>query len=171
MRTVPKFAQTAQIVAQQVDNHHVFAAVFGVVAEPLRLGLIFAGGAASGSGSLHGTGGDAALVAVALHPSDEVVVLWASLGAPAFNVEEEFGRKREDAAVGLRMQEGRVRDRLAAEQALIERGGAASSMDAHGNSEVELIDVARANPLVDRLDLPRVFLFRQVDCGFRQGRC
>jgi hypothetical protein len=44
-------------------------------------------------------------------------------------------------------------------------------MDAHGNSEVELINVARANPLVDGLDLPGVLLFCEGDGGFRERRC
>ena len=64
--------------------------------------------------------------------------------------------------LGWRMQESCVGDGLAAAQTPIERGGAARRMDAHGNGEVELIDVAGANPLMDGLDV-----LRRIRCSVR----
>ena len=52
--------EAAEIVAEQVDDHYVFGAVFGVVAEPVGEGAVFGGGAAAGGGAFHGAGGDAA---------------------------------------------------------------------------------------------------------------
>ena len=141
-------AETAEVVAQQVDDHHVLAAVLGVAAEPLRNISIFARRSAARGGSLHGASGDAA--------RDCIV----------FQAEEQFRRKGLDAAVLLGMEESAVGDRLAAAQALVKCGRAACGMHPYGHSKVELIDVARANPLMNGSDAFSVLLFRDRQRGF-----
>ena len=96
-------AQAAQVVAQQIDDHQVFAAVFGVVAQPLGQLAVFAGGAAAGRGSFHRTGGDAA------H------------GPAVFQLKKQLRRKGEDAVAWPGVQKGAVLDRLEAAQSGVER--------------------------------------------------
>jgi hypothetical protein len=55
----PRLRNAAQVVAHQVDDHHVFAAVLGVVAQPLGNFAVFARGAAARRGAFHGARDDA----------------------------------------------------------------------------------------------------------------
>jgi hypothetical protein len=133
--------ETAEIVAQQVDDHDIFAAVLGVVGEPVCKGVIFPSGMAAGRGSLQGACGDATDFGLVLH------------------AEEELGREGEDEVVGLGVQEGAVGGGLTAAQTAIERGRTARRVDMDGHGEVELTDIAGADPRVNLGDALGVLLF------------
>jgi hypothetical protein len=77
--------------------------------------------------------------------------------ALSFDVEEELGREGKNAPAGPGVEERAVGGGLAAAQALVERSRAARCADAEGHGEVELIDVAGADELVDGLDALDVF--------------
>ncbi len=65
-------AQAAEIVAHQVDDHDVFAAVLQVVMQPVRSLAVFGGGSATRRGSLHGARDDAAHFTAALNAEEEL---------------------------------------------------------------------------------------------------
>ncbi len=142
-------AEAAEIVAQQVDNHDIFSAVFGVRLEPGGLGAVFGGGAAARGSAFHGTSGDAAE------------------RRTRFNAEKELGRKRQDALVWPGVKKRTVGGGLQTAQAAIERGGTAGGVDLDGNGEVELVDVAGANPCVDLLDASGVLLPGEVESALK----
>ena len=56
------------------------------------------------------------------------------------------------------MEKRAVLDRLTAAQALIECGRASLCMNLHGNGEVELVNVAGANPILNSGDALGVFM-------------
>jgi len=97
-------------------------------------------------GSFHGPGGDAAS--------------WNEFVLVRFiEVEEQLRREGENAAVRLAMEECAAGHWLATAQPLVERGAAAWRMKLHRNCEVELVDIAGANPLVNCRDALGILLF------------
>ena len=58
----------AQVVAQQIDNHHVLGPLFGAAAQVLGLGRVVRRGGAPGGGAFHGAGENAAAALGGLVP-------------------------------------------------------------------------------------------------------
>ncbi len=144
-RSSPLMVEVSCHKVEQIDNHHVFAAIFWVVAEPLGDLLVFGGGAAARRGSLHGLGDDAAC------------------GALLFHAEEQFGRKAEEVPAGQRVQKCAVGYGLAPAQTGVEGRGSPRPASAQGEGEVELVDVAGADPLMDRVDAFTVLLLGEAE--------
>ncbi len=140
-----------QIVAQQVDDHHIFAAVLRVVAQPFGNLAVFARGAAARRSALH-------------RPRDNAAAL-----AGLVNAEEEFRRERKDVMPWPPMEKGAVINGLARAEPRVVRRGAAWRLDAERRGEVELINVTGADPLVNSGDAAGVFrLFeREIGAEFR----
>ena len=65
------------------------------------------------------------------------------------------------------MQERAIWRRLAAAQAFVERGSIAWCLNPERRGEVELIDVAGTNPVVNGRDARGVLLLIEVELGFK----
>ena len=77
----------------------------------------------------------------------------------SFEAEEEFGREREDAPVLFGMEERTIGSGLAGAEVLIEVSGSTGNIQLNWKREVELIDVAGADQLVDVGDALGELLF------------
>src|SRR5579863_5854082 len=144
----------AQVVAQEIDDHDIFAAVFGVVAQPLGDCSVLSRGAAARSRAFHGTGDDAP-------------------GCPALlDAEKQLRREGLDESPLLPMKERPVIDRLASAQLRVERCHAAVGLDMKWRCEIELVHIAGADQLVDGGNALCVFGFCESKLGFnlRSGR-
>lgn len=143
-------ADAAEVVAEKVDDHEVFAAVFDVVPEPAGDGFVFGGAGAAGGGAFHGPGDDGAAV----------------------EAEEQFRRKGKDVPV-IGMKEGGVGDGLGGEQGLKHGLGRAGEVEAGAIGEVDLIGIAGADVVVDGGDFLGVERLGDVErevADFEGGR-
>lgn len=119
--------KTTQVVTQQVNNHQVFGAVFGVGGEGGGGCCVRGIVACCGRGTLHRQG--------------------VQQGAVAGEV--EFGREAEGVAVVGMVGIGGVGCRLAGAQTAVEGGGLAVGAAAQADGVVDLVAVARAQFFVD----------------------
>src|SRR5580658_3243820 len=146
----------AEVVAQQIDDHDVLAAVFGIALKPGGDFQIFFCSAAARSGAFHGARDDAAGF------------------SGIVDAKEKLGRKRENVAARLPVKECAVIDWLARAEAHVMRSDAARrptfELDAKRRGEVELVYVARANPLVNGGDVAGVIGFGEGEFGGELGR-
>jgi len=145
-------AETAEVVAEKVENHDVLGAVLGVEVEGVGERFVFGGVEAAGHGSLHGAGGDAV----------------------GFDAEEEFGGEREDVAAGEVEQRG-VGDGLRAEEMVVQRGGRGGGAGSGVEREVGLVGVSGGDEGLDAADESGVGGFVEAegeigDGGFGFGR-
>ncbi|EHM52743.1 hypothetical protein HMPREF9080_02153 [Cardiobacterium valvarum F0432] len=122
--------EAAQIVTQQVNNHQVFGAVFGVGGEGGSCRRVHGIVACCGRSALHRQGVQQAAVAG----------------------EVEFGREAEGVAVVGMPGIGGVRRGLAGAQAAVEGGGLAVGCAMQADGVVDLVAVARAQFFVDGSD-------------------
>ena len=137
----------AEIVTQQIDNHHVFGAVFRVC---LQLGgaAFVLSVAQNRRGAFHRFGAD---------------------GAVRTDFEEEFGRETQrprglPLCIGQVGQNG-IGDGLA--QALVKFDGIAVGLQVQAGSVVDLIGVAASDGFVDLADMVEVIGFGYG--GLRRG--
>ena len=137
----------AEVVAQQIDNHHVFGAVFRVV---LQLGgaAFVLPVAQNRRGAFHRFGTD---------------------GAVRTDFEEEFGRETQRPRglpfrIGQVGQDG-IGDGLA--QAAVEADGVAVGLQVQAGGVVDLIGVAAPDGFVDLTDVVEVIGFGYG--GLRRG--
>ena len=119
----------SEVVAEEIDDHDVFGAVFGVVMEPIDELRVFGEGAAAGCGAFHGAGGDAVVV----------------------DAEEKFWRKGENVVM-REMEEGGEGDFLLIAQVGEKSGGRAGEVEERGSGEIELVSVAGGDEVADGFD-------------------
>ena len=122
--------EAAQVVTQQVNDHQVFGAVFGVGSEGGGCRCVRGIVACCGCGAFHRQGVQQAAVAG----------------------EVEFGREAEGVAVVGMVGIGGVGCRLAGAQTAVEGGGLTVGAAAQADGVVDLVAVARAQFFVDGSD-------------------
>ena len=138
---------SAEIVPHQVNDHHIFAAVLGVIRKPFGDLAVLTRRAPAPRSPFHGSRDDTA--------SRAIIV----------DAEEQLRREREDAAARLAVQERTVIDWLACSKPRVKCRRTAWRFKLQRRGEVQLINVSGANPLVNLGDALRVFGF--VEREFR----
>ncbi len=126
----------AEIVAQQIDDHNVLAAILFVTLETCGLLLVFSKIEATRHGAFHRACADSAVR----------------------NAEEEFGRERENVSC-REVEKSAVGDRLRGRQRGEGLSGRERSVSRDGVREVDLVGVARLDVVLDALNLCAVFVF------------
>src|SRR5581483_3235750 len=143
-----ELGNAAKIVAQQIDDHHVFAAIFWVGPQPFGSFPIFARIAPAPRRSLHRPCDDAPAAAMLL-----------------LDAEEQLRRKGQDSLAFASVEECSIFGGLLCAQPRIQSRSIAARGYTPRRSEVQLIDIAGTNPFVNRVDPLRVLILIQGELG------
>ena len=147
-----------EVVAQEVDDHHVLGSLLGRSLQGHAPRLVIDGIDATRRGPLHRPGDDTRALAL----------------------EKEFGRARKQRRLPrARRDEGAVAHRLASAQGGVERQRMAVNLEVEREGEVDLVALAVGDPALHLLDARRVLRLRErrrqlsdasAALGFGEGR-
>ena len=138
-----------EIVADEIHDHDVFRTVLWIVAKPLGDLPIFSGCTSAALCALHGLRRDAAR------------------GPAVINPKEKLRRKGKDVSARLALEEGAIVHRLCTAKSSVERRWAIRNIGANRECEVELINLARTNPLVNPCYAIGELLLREPELDVR----